>query len=134
MGMPAPRAGALAAVVILSLGLGACSKSSPSSTSNTTAPGAGSGSSTTAAAGAPGTITIKNFAFVPTPQTAKVGDTITVTNQDGTNHSLTADDGSFNTGVFSSGSKTITLTKAGTFTIHCMIHSFMTGKIVVTAG
>jgi plastocyanin len=52
-----------------------------------------------------------------------------VTNSDSTNHSMTANDGSFDTGVFSSGSKTIQLPKAGTFMFHCRIHSFMTGTV-----
>jgi plastocyanin len=70
--------------------------------------------------------------FVPTPTQAKVGQTITVTNDDSTDHSFTAVDGSFDTGVFSSGSKTITVTKAGTFAVHCRIHNFMTGSVVVS--
>jgi plastocyanin len=129
-----PRAGTLAAVVLLSVGVVACGKSSTSASSSTsTAPAAAGGATTTTGAAVKaGAITIHNFMFQPNPTTAKVGDTITVTNQDGTDHSLTATDGSFNTGVFSSGSKTITLTKAGTFTYHCMIHNFMTGTITVT--
>ncbi|MDQ6614188.1 MAG: cupredoxin domain-containing protein [Actinomycetota bacterium] len=134
--MRVPRSGAITAVVLLTLGAGACGKSS--TTSSTTTSGAAAatttsgGAATTAApAGAAGTISIKNFMFQPNPAQAKVGDTITVTNVDGTNHSLTAIDGSFDTGVFSSGSKTIKLTKAGTFAIHCMIHNFMMGSVVV---
>ncbi|MDQ1358878.1 MAG: hypothetical protein QOJ52_489 [Acidimicrobiaceae bacterium] len=137
--MRVPRSGALvAAAVFLSLGLGACSsKSSTTSTSSTTTAASGSSSSapsptTGAPSAATGKITIQGFKFVPDPSSAKVGDTITVTNADGTDHSLTATDGSFDTGVFSSGSKTITLSKAGTFSIHCRIHNFMTGTITVS--
>jgi plastocyanin len=77
-------------------------------------------------------ITIRNFKFAPNPLTVKVGGTVAVTNGDGTNHSLTADDGSFDTGVFSSGSRTIQLPRAGTFTFHCKIHNFMTGTVDVS--
>src|SRR3954453_5847487 len=62
------------------------------------------GSDSKAAAPATGTtkaITIKDFSFSPVMATAKRGDTIVVTNTDGTNHTLTADDGSFSTGRFS---------------------------------
>jgi plastocyanin len=130
----------LAAALILSAGLGACS--SKSSTSSTTTTSSASGSSTSAAGGtsttaaataAAGKITIQGFKFVPDPSTAKVGATVTVTNQDGTDHSLTATDGSFDTGVFSSGSKTFTVSKAGTFSFHCRIHNFMTGTLTVTS-
>jgi len=125
------------AAALLTFGLGACGKSSTASTSTTSAAGgtgttASAGGSTTAPGAAAGAISISNFKFVPSPAQAKVGDTITVTNKDGTDHSFTADDGSFDTGVFSSGSKTIKVTKAGTVSVHCRIHNFMTGSIVVS--
>ncbi len=71
--------------------------------------------------------------FQRSPAHVKAGTTITVTNDDSTNHSLTATDGSFDTGVYSSGSKTITIAKAGTYSIHCRIHNFMTGTIIVSS-
>ena len=78
------------------------------------------------------TITIKRLAFSPTAMTAKVGDTITVTNEDGTDHSVTADDGSFDTKPFSSGSRTFVAAKAGTFEYHCAIHSSMHGELQIS--
>jgi plastocyanin len=87
----------------------------------------------TAATPSGGTITIKSFAFTPSPLTAKTGDSIKVTNEDGTNHSVTADDGSFDTDPFDSGTKTISLTKAGTIAYHCKIHSSMKGVIQVSS-
>ena len=77
------------------------------------------------------TITIEDFAFSPVMATAKQGDTIIVTNKDGVSHTLTADDGSFDTGTLSKGNKPITLDEAGTFTYHCEIHSYMKGTIEV---
>ena len=79
-------------------------------------------------------LTIKNFSFQPNPLQAKVGDTITVTNEDNTNHTVTADDHSFDTDKFSTGSKTFTLAHAGTVTYHCNVHNFMTGTIQVTGS
>lgn len=76
-------------------------------------------------------LTIERFAFSPNPYNAKVGDTIPVTNLDGTDHSVTADDHSFDTGHFASGSKTITVSKPGTITFHCDVHTYMTGVIQV---
>jgi plastocyanin len=109
---------AFAVVVVTALGLLGCG----SSASKTTATSAGPAASGTA-------VTIQNFAFSPSPLSAKVGDTVTVTNKDNTNHTFTADDNSFDTGPFSSGSKTVKLTKTGTLTYHCNIHSFMHGTI-----
>jgi plastocyanin len=88
--------------------------------------------SSSAAVAASG-IAIRSFKFVPNPLTVKVGATVGVTNDDGTNHSLTADDGSFDTGVFPSGSKSIQLTRVGTFKFRCQVHNFMTGTINVTS-
>jgi plastocyanin len=134
--MRVPRTAAIAAALILSLGLAACSKgTSTSTTAGTTTTVAGGSPTTTAStpAATAGAITIHNFMFQPNPSHATVGETITVTNSDGTDHSLTADNGSFDTGVFSSGSKTIVITKPGTYTFHCRIHNFMKGTIIVTS-
>jgi plastocyanin len=87
--------------------------------------------------GASGTkITIKDFSYSPNPLEAKVGETVTVTNDDGTPHTLTADDDStVSTGELSGGqSGTIALTKAGTLAYHCEIHgTTMKGSIQVSA-
>lgn len=77
-------------------------------------------------------VVIQNFRFSPTPLTIKVGSTLTVTNRDGTDHTFTADDHSFDTGRFSSGSKALVLSTAGRFTYHCEVHNFMTGEVDVT--
>ena len=96
--------------------------------------GCSSGGSTASTAASGTSITIKSFKFSPTPLNAKVGDTITVTNQDGTDHELKANDGSFDAGRFSTGSGTFTVTKAGTFAYHCDVHNYMTGVIQVTGS
>ncbi len=77
-------------------------------------------------------VQIKNMSFSPATLTVKVGDSVTWTNQDSVGHSATADDNSFDTGVFNQGqSKTITFSKAGTFTYHCSVHPTMKGTITV---
>ncbi|MCU1485543.1 MAG: secreted metal-binding protein [Actinomycetia bacterium] len=77
-------------------------------------------------------ITIEDFAFSPVLATAEVGDTITVTNKDSVTHTLTADDGSFDTGKLAPDRASITVDSAGTFTYHCAIHSYMKGTVEVT--
>ena len=77
-------------------------------------------------------ITIEGFAFSPADLTAAVGDTITVTNNDGAPHTLTADDGSFDTGRLNRGeSAEITLSAAGSFPYKCAFHPNMRGTITV---
>jgi plastocyanin len=87
--------------------------------------GGGSGG---AASGAK-TVTISNFEFSPDTLQVKVGDTITVDNKDQTEHTVTARDKSFDTGSFT-GTKTFTVSKAGTFEYICEIHPFMPPKTI----
>lgn len=133
-----PTFALVAAVGVVATGCGSSATPSGAS-SQTTAPSPtlfGGAPAPAGGASAPGggaSLTIKSFSFSPNPLAAKVGDTVTVTNLDGTNHTVTAIDGSFDTGPFSGGSKTFRLTKAGTFNFHCNIHNFMTGVIQVSA-
>jgi predicted lipoprotein with Yx(FWY)xxD motif/plastocyanin len=88
--------------------------------------------SPTPAAPAPVAINIKGFAFTPSSVTVKVGTTVTWTNQDGTDHTVSSD-----TSVFSwrldanGGTFSYTFNQVGTFPYHCAIHPSMTGKIIV---
>lgn len=81
-------------------------------------------------------VTIQNFAFSPDNITVKVGSTVTWTNQDSTDHSVTSDDGVTggpDSQLLTKGqSYSFTFSKAGTYTYHCKIHSDMTGTVVVT--
>jgi plastocyanin len=78
-------------------------------------------------------ISIKNFQYSPDPITVKAGAVVTVTNDDGTVHTLTADKGQFDTGDLDGGAKgAITIDAPGTYTYHCSIHNYMTGTIEAT--
>ena len=109
-----------AVACVIALGAGCSSGSSTASSSTTSSSPAGN------------SITIKDFKFAPTPLTVKVGASITVTNDDNTDHELKANDGSFDAGRFATGSGSFTATKAGTFPYHCDVHDYMTGVIQVT--
>ena len=77
-------------------------------------------------------MTIQNFAFSPVTLTVSVGTRVTWTNQDGSIHTATADDKSFDTGNIAAGATgSTTFSRAGTFTYHCTIHQYMTGTIAV---
>jgi plastocyanin len=91
----------------------------------------GPSSSTVATVGAHAVV-IKSFAFHPPRMSAASGSVIKITNDDGVTHTLSARDGSFNTGDLGSGkTATIALQNAGTFRYFCQIHNFMTGTMVV---
>jgi plastocyanin len=102
--------------------------SSPSAAANP------SRSSSQAASGTSSSVvTISNFKFVPATVTVKQDARVTVTNQDSTAHTLTADDGrSFDTGTLAHGaSQTISVSKPRSYPYHCSIHPFMHGTLVV---
>jgi predicted lipoprotein with Yx(FWY)xxD motif/plastocyanin len=100
--------------------------------SPTASPEASPSSSPAAATSAGTAVTIANFAFDAPSVTIKVGSSVTWTNNDSVAHTVTADDGSFDSGNLDAGKTfSFTFTKAGTFTYHCAIHPNMTGTIVV---
>jgi plastocyanin len=91
--------------------------------------GGGGGSGGQAGSGA---VRIADFAFAPDSSDVKVGDSLKWTNQDGTTHTVTADDGAFDSGNLAGGkSFSFTFDQAGTFAYHCKIHQSMTGTVVV---
>jgi plastocyanin len=98
----------------------------------------GSGSSTRAGTGsAPLSgdvkIDISNFMYSPAVLKVKVGSTITVTNDDETEHTATSNtEGVFDTGTLNKGqSMSFKVNKIGTFSYHCSFHAFMHGTIKV---
>jgi plastocyanin len=80
--------------------------------------------------------------FVPNELTVKAGTTVQFANVGAKPHSLTADDGSFDTGIVTPGAEagrfagtnaSITLKAPGTFKFHCEVHpQAMTGTLTVT--
>lgn len=77
-------------------------------------------------------VEIDNFAFVPAEVTIAVGTTVKWTNKDGVSHTVTSDDGVFDSGLLKKGdSFTYTFTQAGVFPYHCTPHSNMQASIIV---
>jgi plastocyanin len=105
----------------------------PPVTPATGTPGSGTpaGSATsTQAAGS--TVEIKNFAFNPTSLTVSAGTTVTWTNNDAVAHTVTASDGSFDSGNLAPGdSWSHTFTAAGSFDYRCNYHPDMLAKVIV---
>jgi plastocyanin len=81
-------------------------------------------------------VSINNFAFTPATVSLGAGGTVEWTNnQSGVMHTVTADDGSFDSGRLSTGQTfSHTFSAAGTFAYHCSIHASMHGTAVVSAG
>jgi plastocyanin len=89
----------------------------------------------TAASSSGGGVAIKlqNIAFDPKAVTVKVGQKITWTNDDSTDHNVTADSGAdFKSDDFGNGGTfSFTPDKAGTVKYECTIHPGMTGTLTV---
>jgi plastocyanin len=78
-------------------------------------------------------VMIQRGAFSPTPITLTRGSTVTWTNLDGVAHLVTADDGSWGSGILGQGgSFSHIFTSPGTHPYHCAMHPFMKGTAVVT--
>jgi len=76
---------------------------------------------------------IAGFSFAPTI-TVTAGQTIMWTNTDAVPHSVTSDQGLFDSGDIGPGqSYSLTLDKSGTYTYHCMHHPYMKGTVIVTS-
>jgi plastocyanin len=77
-------------------------------------------------------VEIYDFEFEPADLSVAVGTTVTWVNEGPSDHTVTADDGSFDSGTITAGSSFAnTFDTAGTFTYHCTIHPEMTGTITV---
>jgi plastocyanin len=88
----------------------------------------------TPAAAIPGAneIWIQNMAFNPASITVSVNTTIKWTNKEGITHTVTSNNGLFDSGnISSNGTYSHQFTTAGTYPYHCTIHSSMTGTIIV---
>jgi plastocyanin len=81
------------------------------------------------------TVTIVDFAFKPSTVTITAGQAVTWRNTSTTIHTVTADDGSFDSGQLSQNDQFANVFDTpGTYAYHCSIHPQMTGKVIVKAA
>ena len=81
------------------------------------------------------TITGQNggMSYSPASANAKVGQTVIWRNADSTDHTATANNGAFNTGVIAPGGQSsLLMGSAGNFNYRCGIHPAMTGSLSVS--
>src|SRR5829696_6991426 len=77
-------------------------------------------------------ISVVDFAFEPGTVSVPAGATVTWTNTGSRPHTVTADDGSFDSGRLDPGEQfSHTFDQPGNFTYHCGFHPEMQGSIVV---
>jgi plastocyanin len=110
-----------ATLVVATITLGGTALGASTAPASTTAPGARN-------------IIIDNDAYYPAVMRVMPGQTVAVNNQEGEPHSLTAKDGSFDTGVFDSGTRYIEAPDApGRYPYSCLVHGprIMKGVLIV---
>jgi len=77
-------------------------------------------------------VAIEDFYFEPTDAAIASGDKITWINEGSAPHTVTADDGSFDSGVLNPGDTyTVTFSGSGTVSYYCTIHPNMVGSVTV---
>src|SRR3954453_4447749 len=78
-------------------------------------------------------VSIQDFFFAPADAALASGDQITFINEGNEPHTVTADDGQFDSGVLNPGeSVTVSFEGAGTLTYHCEIPPSMVGSVTVS--
>jgi plastocyanin len=82
--------------------------------------------------GAGAAVAIAGFAFDPAETDVAAGDTVTWTNNDSADHTVTFEDGSADSGnIANGGTFEFTFDTAGEYAYRCDIHPSMTGTVVV---
>ncbi len=119
--------GVIAVGFVMALATVACSSESsptaapqPTDTTTTSEPPAG---------GEAGQLSIVDFSFDPAAVTAGPGGALAVTNDGGTTHTFTMDDGSIDQELAPGESVDVVVGTEGGF--HCEIHASMTGEVTV---
>ena len=99
------------------------------------ASGTASQNHSAAGSSANGQVIMKGIRFQPAELTVHPGETVEFRNEDIVAHTVTADDGSFDSGLIQPGSSwKITVQKAGTIAYHCSPHPNMKATLVASSG
>ena len=122
----------LALCAVVALAAAGCGSSNSSSTSSGSSSSASTSTAAPSSSGGGVAVKMQNIAFAPKAVTVKVGQKITWTNDDSTDHNVTADSGaSFKSKDFGQGATfSFTPTKAGTITYECTLHPNMKGATI----
>jgi plastocyanin len=115
-------------------GSGSTATGATAEESETTAP-TDSGATETAPSGEAvrsAKVEIIDFAYSPETVTVQAGGKVTWRNEDSAEHTVTLDDGSFESGDLAEGKlKSESFKSPGSFAYHCEIHPEMTGTVEV---
>jgi plastocyanin len=77
-------------------------------------------------------VILENFSFEPQELHVRPGEEVVFRNEDDVNHTVTADDASFDSGAMApNDTYTYTFDSPGDCSYHCEYHPNMTGRIVI---
>jgi plastocyanin len=77
-------------------------------------------------------VRVANLAFTPAELRVRAGTRVSWVNGDQLQHSVSADDGSFDSGLIDAGkSFERVFDRPGTYAYHCTPHPFMHGRVIV---
>ena len=77
-------------------------------------------------------VSINQFAFSPASLTVNAGTVVKWTNNDPVSHTVTSEDGTFDSGIMNQGAiYSHTFNAKGSFPYHCHLHPSMTATVVV---
>lgn len=81
-------------------------------------------------------VNIENFTYQPAFINVTAGTTVTWVNHDPVDHTVTADDGSFDSGIIAGdgGMFNFTFSEPGAYEYHCSLHPSMTGEVFVVGA
>jgi plastocyanin len=80
-------------------------------------------------------VSIRDFSFYPADATIASGDAIVFINEDNVAHTVTSDDGQFDSGPLKPGEYVpVSFEGSGTLMYHCEIHPEMVGSVTVVGG
>jgi plastocyanin len=97
--------------------------------------GLGAGASPSPSVATTTAVAIADYSFKPPTITIAAGTRIVWTQKDDDPHTVTADDGSFDSkGLGQGDTYAHVFTKPGRYPYHCSAHPFMKGVVIVTKG
>lgn len=86
-------------------------------------------------AAAPPAVSIENYAFKNPTITIPAGSTVSWSNKDDDPHTVTADNGAFDSkGLANGDTYHHTFAHAGRYAYHCALHPFMHGVVIVNGA
>ena len=95
----------------------------------------GAGASPSPSARTTAAVAIVDYSFKPATITVTAGTRVVWTQKDDDPHTVTADDGSFDSkGLGQGDTYGRVFAKPGRYTYHCSAHPFMKGVVIVTKG